>query len=45
MITGIQITKANDQALVNSFWLLDDEKRKLAACAPRPTTRKIRLSR
>ncbi|AGO56612.1 autonomous glycyl radical cofactor GrcA [Serratia plymuthica] len=25
MITGIQITKANDQALVNSFWLLDDE--------------------
>jgi autonomous glycyl radical cofactor len=26
MITGIQITKANDQALVNSFWLLDDEK-------------------
>ena len=26
MITGIQITKENDQALVNSFWLLDDEK-------------------
>ncbi len=26
MITGIQITKANDRALVNSFWLLDDEK-------------------
>lgn len=25
MITGIQITKANDQALVNSFWLLDYE--------------------
>lgn len=25
MITGIQITKANDQALLNSFWLLDDE--------------------
>lgn len=25
MITGIQITKANDQALVNSFWLLNDE--------------------
>ncbi|CAI2486050.1 autonomous glycyl radical cofactor GrcA [Serratia ficaria] len=26
MITGIQITQAKDQALVNSFWLLDDEK-------------------
>ncbi|MEB6336173.1 autonomous glycyl radical cofactor GrcA [Serratia rhizosphaerae] len=26
MITGIQITKANNQALVNSFWLLDNEK-------------------
>ncbi|ACS86572.1 autonomous glycyl radical cofactor GrcA [Musicola paradisiaca] len=26
MITGIQITKANNNALVNSFWLLDDEK-------------------
>ncbi|WNN43363.1 autonomous glycyl radical cofactor GrcA [Winslowiella toletana] len=26
MITGIQITKANDSALLNSFWLLDDEK-------------------
>lgn len=25
MITGIQITKANNQALVNSFWLLDQE--------------------
>ncbi len=24
MITGIQITKANDSALLNSFWLLDD---------------------
>ncbi len=26
MITGIQITKANNEALLNSFWLLDDEK-------------------
>jgi autonomous glycyl radical cofactor len=26
MITAIQITKANKSALVNSFWLLDDEK-------------------
>lgn len=26
MITGIQITKAADAALMNSFWLLDDEK-------------------
>lgn len=25
MITGIQITKADNNALVNSFWLLDDE--------------------
>lgn len=25
MITGIQITKAKDQALVDTFWLLDDE--------------------
>lgn len=24
MITGIQITKASNQALVNSFWLLDE---------------------
>lgn len=26
MITGIQITKANNEALKNSFWLLNDEK-------------------
>ncbi|PLR36750.1 autonomous glycyl radical cofactor GrcA [Chimaeribacter californicus] len=26
MITGIQITQANNAALVNSFWLLDGEK-------------------
>lgn len=26
MITGIQITKANNNALLNSFWLLDNEK-------------------
>lgn len=26
MITGIQITKAINEALLNSFWLLDDEK-------------------
>ena len=26
MITGIQITKTNNEALKNSFWLLDDEK-------------------
>lgn len=26
MITGIQITKANNEALKNSFWLLDNEK-------------------
>lgn len=25
MITGIQITKADNSALLNSFWLLDDE--------------------
>ncbi|EFE51613.1 glycine radical domain protein [Providencia rettgeri DSM 1131] len=26
MITGIQITKTDNAALMNSFWLLDDEK-------------------
>ncbi|MCV9880232.1 autonomous glycyl radical cofactor GrcA [Brenneria izbisi] len=26
MVTGIQITKANNSALINSFWLLDKEK-------------------
>ncbi|WFQ81366.1 autonomous glycyl radical cofactor GrcA [Xenorhabdus sp. SF857] len=26
MITGIQITQSNNAALMNSFWLLDDEK-------------------
>ncbi|MCG8710814.1 autonomous glycyl radical cofactor GrcA [Brenneria sp. 4F2] len=26
MVTGIQITKSDNTALVNSFWLLDDEK-------------------
>ena len=26
MISGIQITKATNPALLNSFWLLDDEK-------------------
>lgn len=26
MITGIQITKATNPALLNSFWLLDNEK-------------------
>lgn len=34
MITGIQITKANNEALLNSFWLLDDEKAELrCVCA------------
>ena len=27
MITGIQITKAANDDLLNSFWLLDSEKR------------------
>lgn len=26
MVTGIQITKSDNAALVNSFWLLDDSK-------------------
>ncbi|VDY34982.1 Autonomous glycyl radical cofactor [Morganella morganii] len=26
MVTGIQITKSENAALVNSFWLLDDSK-------------------
>jgi autonomous glycyl radical cofactor GrcA len=29
MITGIQITKVSNEALPNSFWLLDDEKTEL----------------
>ncbi|CNF18932.1 autonomous glycyl radical cofactor GrcA [Yersinia nurmii] len=34
MITGIQITKAKNEALLNSFWLLDDEKNELrCVCA------------
>jgi autonomous glycyl radical cofactor len=32
MITGIQITKAANDDLLNSFWLLDSEKAKRAAC-------------
>jgi len=41
MITGIQITKAKtkDQALVNSFRLLNGEKRKSAAFAAKSTMR------
>lgn len=30
MITGIQITKAANDDLLNSFWLLDGEKAKRA---------------
>ncbi len=30
MITGIQITKAANDDLLNSFWLLDSEKTKRA---------------
>lgn len=30
MITGIQITKAANDDLLNSFWLLDSEKTKHA---------------
>ncbi|MEQ4585649.1 MAG: autonomous glycyl radical cofactor GrcA, partial [Pantoea agglomerans] len=26
MITGIQITQSNNSQLLNSFWLLDEEK-------------------
>ncbi|MEC5343001.1 autonomous glycyl radical cofactor GrcA [Brenneria populi] len=26
MVTGIQITKSDNSALINSFWLLDEEK-------------------
>ena len=40
MVTGIQITKANDSALINSFWLLDDatqEARCLCSKDPRYT--------
>ena len=31
MITGIQITKAANDDLLNSFWLLDGEKAKRVA--------------
>ncbi len=31
MITGIQITKAANDDLLNSFWLLDSEKAKRVA--------------
>ena len=41
MITGIQITKAANDDLLNSFWLLDSEKAKRAACAPKVVLRKM----
>lgn len=41
MITGIQITKAANDDLLNSFWLLDSEKAKPAACAQRPVLLKM----
>lgn len=40
MITGIQITKAANDDLLNSFWLLDSEKAKRAACVPKVVLRK-----
>lgn len=33
MITGIQITKAANDDLLNSFWLLDSEKKRSALCS------------
>lgn len=41
MITGIQITKAANDDLLNSFWLLDSEKAKHVACAPKVVLRKM----
>ncbi len=42
MITGIQITKAANDDLLNSFWLLDSEKRRSALpCAPKVVLRKM----
>ncbi len=42
MITGIQITKAANDDLLNSFWLLDSEKKaKRAACVPKVVLRKM----
>lgn len=41
MITGIQITKAANDDLLNSFWLLDSEKAKPVACAQRPVLLKM----
>lgn len=43
MITGIQITKAANDDLLNSFWLLDSEKAKRAASLQNPALLKMKL--
>lgn len=43
MITGIQITKAANDDLLNSFWLLDSERAKPAARLRKVVLLKIRL--
>ena len=37
MITGIQITKAANDDLLNSFWLLDEEKQQARCICARAT--------
>ena len=41
MITGIQITKAANDDLLNSFWLLDSEKGEPVACVRKAVLKKM----
>ena len=41
MITGIQITKAANDDLLNSFWLLDSEKAKPRCLCAKVVLRKM----
>lgn len=42
MITGIQITKAANDDLLNSFWLLDSEKVKRVASLQKQVMQKMK---
>ncbi|STK93457.1 autonomous glycyl radical cofactor [Escherichia coli] len=42
MITGIQITKAANDDLLNSFWLLDSEKAKHVASLQKQVMQKMK---
>jgi autonomous glycyl radical cofactor len=41
MITGIQITKAANDDLLNSFWLLDSEKGEARCLCAKPVLLKM----